>query len=185
MFEKNEELDALQVSNEKLAVIKTEMFDKCDKLSKEILLNENRWDFLLKIQVNAKGNIAGIIHNESFFQNYYYLLMDTSWREQNDWIHRDADNRLLQPLLAIHLCPQRNLRAKSECSADAVRVYFEQEIEPKLQLMKSVKPDAELMTKNLQILLRKSFVSLEQHNKTIWTYRAIQQIYDKMRHDVR
>lgn len=54
MFEKNEQLDAIQMSNEKLTNSKTESFDKCDKLSKEILLNENQWDFLLKIQVNLR-----------------------------------------------------------------------------------------------------------------------------------
>lgn len=52
VFERNEELDAIQMSNAKLMKEKTELFDKCDKLSKEILLNENRWDFLLKIQVS-------------------------------------------------------------------------------------------------------------------------------------
>lgn len=111
--------------------------------------------------------------------------MDASWREENDWIHRDVNNRLLQPLEAIHMCPRRNLRTKSECSADAVRIYFEHEIEPKLEQMKSIEPNAKIMTKNLNNLLKKSFVSLEQHNKTIWTYKAIQQIYDKMRKDVR
>lgn len=111
--------------------------------------------------------------------------MDASWREENDWIHRDSENRLLQPLVAIHTCPRRYLRAKAECSADAVRIHFEHEIEPKLAQMKSIEPDAELMTKNLNILLRKSFVSLEQHNKTVWTYRTIQEVYDQMRHDVR
>lgn len=53
MFAKNEALDAIQKSNAKLVNVKTELFDKCDKLSKEILLNESRWDFLLKIQVDA------------------------------------------------------------------------------------------------------------------------------------
>lgn len=110
--------------------------------------------------------------------------MDATWREENDWIHRDSQNRLQQPLTAIHTCPQRYLRPKTECSADSVRMYFMDEIEPKLEQMKSIEPDAKLMTKNLNILFRKSFVSLEQHNKTIWTYKAIQQVYDQMRHDV-
>lgn len=51
MFEKSEALDIIQMSNEKLAIVKNDLYDKCDKLSKEILLSENRWDFLLKIQV--------------------------------------------------------------------------------------------------------------------------------------
>lgn len=111
--------------------------------------------------------------------------MEASWREENDWIHRDSSGQLLQPLVAIHTCPHRYIRTKSECSAEAVRLHFEREIEPKLEQMKSVKPDAKLMTNNLNILLRKSFVSLEQHNKTIWTYKTIQKIYEQMRHDVR
>lgn len=51
--------------------------------------------------------------------------------------------------------------------------------------MKLIEPNAKVMTKNLNILLRKSFVSLEQHNKTIWSYKAIQEFHDQMRHDVR
>lgn len=53
VFEKNEALDAIQMSNAKLVTQKTELFEKYDKLSKEILLDENLWDFLLKIRVNA------------------------------------------------------------------------------------------------------------------------------------
>lgn len=111
--------------------------------------------------------------------------MDASWREENDWIHRDSENRLMQPLVAIHSCPKRYLRTKSECMVEAVRTYFEHEIEPKLEQMKSIEPDAEVMTKNLNILFRKSFVSLEQHNKTIGQYKTIQKFHDQMRHDVR
>lgn len=118
-------------------------------------------------------------------QNYYYLLMDASWREQNDWIHCDSQGQLLQPLVAIHTCPHRYLRTKSMCSADAVRLHFEREIEPKLERMKSIEPVAKLMTENLNILMRKAFVSLQQHNKTVWTYKGIHQIYEQMRHDVR
>lgn len=189
VFEKNEALDTIQMSNGKLAIVNNDLYDKCDKLSKEILLNENRWDFLLKIQVNMTNTkwpfqqtLYPIFHP---FQNYYYLLMDASWRGENDWIHRDSENRLMQPLVAIHSCPKRYLRTKSECSADAVRTYFEHEIEPKLGQMKSIVPNAEMMSKNLNVLLRKSFVSLEQHNKTIWSYKAIQEFHDQMTHDVR
>lgn len=112
--------------------------------------------------------------------------MEASWREENDWIHRDEENnRLLQPLEAIKACPRRNLRTKSECTANAVRVYFDREIEPKLDQIKSIEPDAKVMSKNLAVLWRKSFVSLEQYNKTVFLHRDIEEMHEKMTKDVR
>lgn len=67
--------------------------------------------------------------------------MDLVWRKQNDWIHRDSENRLLEPLQAIHLCGERNIREKSILSAEAVQRYFV-ENERNLDKMKAIQPDA-------------------------------------------
>lgn len=110
--------------------------------------------------------------------------MNTEWRQQHDWIHRDNEQKLLTPLVAIHRCAQRNIRSKAICSGDAVKQYFENEIKPNLEKMIAIRPNAELLRDNLNVLMKKSFVSLNQHNKTIWVYKEIEQMHKKLKDDV-
>lgn len=78
--------------------------------------------------------------------------MNTEWRLINDWIHRDEYDQLLSPLIAIKHCAKRNMRDKLECNGFAVKKHFEVEIEPILNRMKTVDPDANLLKEvNLEI----------------------------------
>lgn len=78
-------------------------------------------------------------------QNYYYLLMDMQWREQNDWIHRnEAANQLLIPLDGIRFCGQRNVRPKRCSTAEAVQEHFETVNLPHLERMKEIRPETDV-----------------------------------------
>ena len=156
-----------------------------EKLTKEILLTEREWEFLLQIQA------------------YYYLVMDMDWRQQHDWIHRDVDGRLLTPLQAIADCARRNLRLKTECDGFAVKNHFETNIQPNLGRMAEVQPNGELLKKVrglevtgqgryfiesflqcLECLMKKSFTNLGQHNKTLWMHIEFVQMHEQLKTDV-
>lgn len=75
--------------------------------------------------------------------------MDVEWREENDWIHRNFDNKLLEPLQAIVLCSQRNIREKIVSSAEAVQMHYDEYITEKLEKMKAIQPKVDLLQKVL------------------------------------
>lgn len=68
--------------------------------------------------------------------------MDVEWRNEHDWIHRDANNRLLMPLEGIKFCGERNIRPKVLCSAEAVNDHFERKIKPNFDKIKATQPNA-------------------------------------------
>lgn len=118
------------------------------------------------------------------FKNYYYLLMDLSWRNENDWIHRNDDNKLLEPLQAINYCRKRNIREKNQSSGEAVQLHYECEIERKLPKMMAITPNAGLLQKCIESLLKKSFANLKQYNKMTWVYNDIKRQHEKLKEHV-
>lgn len=110
--------------------------------------------------------------------------MDLSWRNENDWIHRDDDNKLLEPLQAINGCKKRNIREKNQSSGEAVQLHYECEIERNLPKMMAITPDTALLQKCTKSLLKKSFANLKQYNKTTWVYNDIKRQLEKLNEDV-
>lgn len=74
-------------------------------------------------------------------QNYYYLMMNKSWRLENDWIHRNENGVLMSQLVAYKHCCTMNIREKSEISGFAVKRHYEKVIEPNLEKMMSCVPE--------------------------------------------
>lgn len=116
-------------------------------------------------------------------QSYYYLVMETKWREENDWIHRDKNNRLLPLFEAVQNCSSQNMQTKIDCSAEMVQNFSK--ILPQIDRMKQMKPDEEMLKRNLNVLLVKSVVSKEQHNKALWSFNEFHSVLDKMKDEVR
>lgn len=115
----------------------------------------------------------------SFTQNYYYLLQRSEWRETNDWIHRESGQ--LQPLLvAFKHCSTRNIREQRDCLAFSIIDFFNDEIQPHLEKMRSIQPDAELLSAGLKGLTEKALTGLRQHNKTFWMYKLIYKFFYKI-----
>lgn len=73
--------------------------------------------------------------------------MDLEWRQENDWIHRNAENELLAPLEAIKYCSKRNIREKFSSSAEAVEAHFRSRNALDLEQMKTVQPQADTLKK--------------------------------------
>lgn len=73
--------------------------------------------------------------------------MDLEWRQENDWIHRNAEHELLLPLEAIKYCNKRNIREKFVSSAEAVEAHFKCKSALDLEKMKDVQPHAATLKK--------------------------------------
>lgn len=73
--------------------------------------------------------------------------MDLEWRQEKDWIHRNAENELLTPLKAIKYCSKRNIREKLISSAEAVEAHFKCKSALDLEQMKAVQPQADTLKK--------------------------------------
>lgn len=110
--------------------------------------------------------------------------MDAEWRQKNDWIHRDQDNVLLTPLKAIQNYAKKCIRPKIECTAFAVKDYFNAQTIPNLEKMKANPPDSKRLTKCLENLQQTSFVNLIQFNKNAWIYKEIEQLYENYKAEV-
>lgn len=86
-------------------------------------------------------------------QNYYYLVQDTEWREENDWIHREND-QVQAPLVAFTFCGSRNIRPQTDCLAFSIKDFFEQNVVHNLPKMRGIKPDPEMLSKVGIMVLR-------------------------------
>lgn len=157
VIEKNKQLESFERINYKLKDELEQLREDHDKLSKDILLSETEWEFLIKIQVRYSTIFSKLTHELNYFdfcplQNYYYLLMDIEWRNEHDWIHRNSKNCLLTPLEGIKFCGERNIRPKTVCSADAVKEYFISEIKPNFDKINAIQPDTNQL-KNVKFTL--------------------------------
>lgn len=110
--------------------------------------------------------------------------MDLSWRNEHDWIHRDDDNRLMEPLQAINFCRKRNIREKNQSSGEAVQLHYECENERNLPKMMAIHPDSTLLQKCTESLLKQSFANLKQYNKINLVFNDIKRQHEKLKEDV-
>lgn len=88
-----------------------------------------------------------ILLRPKFLQNYYYILQDSEWRSDNDWIHVDANGIIQSPLVAIHNCKVTNIRPRTDCSGYSIKIYFENELSKNFDKMKSVVPQLDRLKK--------------------------------------
>lgn len=78
-------------------------------------------------------------------QNYYYLVQSDKWRLANDWIHVDEQGKLQPAMVAYKFCGTRHIRQSLECCGFLVKAFFEANIDPHLDRMKSVQPETEAL----------------------------------------
>lgn len=144
-----------------------EQQDKCLKAELEhvteaLLAIEQRWDTIMRLQ------------------NYYYALMDTEWRKENDWIHRRVlDGQMEVAIYSVERCRSANIRDKSDPSGFAIIDYITNNIFPNMQQMRRVKPDLATLKKSLNLMQSEVFTYLSQYNKTLSLYESISQIFQE------
>lgn len=95
-----------------------------------------------------KKNISKVLLNETHsFQNYYYILQDSEWRQVHDWIHIDSIGAIQSPLQAINNCKTKNIRVRTDCSGFTIKIHFDNETSKHLENMRSVSPNSDLLKK--------------------------------------
>lgn len=101
------------------------------------------------------------------FQNYYYLLMHPLWRIEHDWIHRNKSGELDFLKKSIVYCKKIHIRSKSvsEISLHAIKAFFEGAIEPKVDRMRQITPDASLLKESLGSIKSNVLGILSKHNE--------------------
>lgn len=158
LIEKTNQLKPLEMETQLLEEREQSLRAKLEHVTESLLGIEQRWDTILKLQ------------------NYYYALMSTEWRKQNDWIHRRAsDGQLENAIYSVDRCRTANIRNKSDPNGFAIIAYFDEHILPNLEKMREVQPDLQLLKKGLHSMQAEVFTYLNQYNKTLWLSDKIAQ----------
>lgn len=93
--------------------------------------------------------------------------MHPLWRIANDWIHRNKSGELDFLKKSLVYCKKINIRSKSvsEISLHAIKDFFERSIEPKLDRMRQITPEAALLKVSLGSIKSNVLGILNKHNE--------------------
>lgn len=161
LIEKTNKLKPLEVATHQLVEREKCLRAKLGHITEALLGTEQAWDKIMKLQ------------------NYYYALMNTEWRKENDWIHRGDSGELEIAIYSIERCRTANIRCKNDPSGFAVIEYFEAHIFPNIERIRKVKPELELLKKGLNSMQSEVFTYLNQYNKTLAVFEKIMHTFQK------
>lgn len=93
--------------------------------------------------------------------------MHPLWRIANDWIHRNKTGELDFLKKSLVYCKKIHIRSKSvsEISLHAIKDFFERAIEPKLDRMRQIVPEASLLKISLGSIKSNVLGILNKHNE--------------------
>lgn len=93
--------------------------------------------------------------------------MHPLWRIDNDWIHRNKTGELDFLKKSLVYCKKIHIRSKSvsEISLHAIKDFFERSIEPKLDRMRQITPEASLLKISLASIKSNVLGILNKHNE--------------------
>lgn len=103
--------------------------------------------------------------------------MPPLWRLKHDWIHRSKSGQLDFLRKSVIYCKKIHIRSKSvtEISLHSIKKFFETVIEPiKLDQMRQVKPDVEMLKKSLEGIKSNVLGVLNKHNEIMMKSSEIQ-----------
>jgi hypothetical protein len=93
--------------------------------------------------------------------------MQPLWRISNDWIHRNKAGELDFLKKSVIYSKKIHIRSKSvsEISLHAIKDFFERAIEPKLDQMRQIVPEASLLRASLGSIKSNVLGILDKHNE--------------------
>lgn len=104
------------------------------------------------LNYNEKPKNLKLIQARYSLQNYYYILQDCEWRQENDWIHIDSNGDIQSPLQAINNCKTKNIRLRTDCSGFSIHSHFDNETSKHLDKMRSISPATDLLKKVVHLI---------------------------------
>lgn len=132
--------------------------DVLANLDKQIIYTEDLWQYRV------------------ILQNLHYLVNDMLWRQEHDWIHRLEDGSQENYRSAIKARPTKNIRARGEDSASAVKHFYENiyEKHPVLMELNSSKAFLSALLK----LKQKTFINLLELHYSMWIQQDLENELD-------
>ncbi|XP_035777910.1 uncharacterized protein LOC118459012 [Anopheles albimanus] len=133
--------------------------NKMDSVTERILLLEERWNRVMQIR------------------NYYYMLMDSQWRLQNDYFHRASDGSLLTVSESIRNCKSLFIRTEGNNIATEIAEFYLEKAFPELERLPSCEPDAELLRRGLVQLNLRTIDLISKYNQKLMVFSKIDYHY--------
>ncbi|XP_053676366.1 uncharacterized protein LOC128726576 [Anopheles nili] len=133
--------------------------NRTDAITERILLLEERWTRVMQIR------------------NYYYLLMDSQWRLENDFFHRAEDGSLLTVPESIQNCKTIFIRTEGNNIGTEIAQFYLQQTFPALERLPGCEPDVELLQRGLMLLNLRTIDLISKYNQKLMVFSKIDYHY--------
>ncbi|XP_035906981.1 uncharacterized protein LOC118509865 [Anopheles stephensi] len=157
----DQEKEATQESVRLRALLQNRQ-NRMDSITERILLLEQRWTKVMQIR------------------NYYYLLMDSQWRLENDFFHRAPDGSLYTVSESIRNCKSIFIRTEgSNIGTEIARFYLEKTF-PELERLPGCEPDVVLLQRGLTQLNLRTIDLINKYNQKLMVFSKIDYHYKEV-----
>uniref|UniRef100_A0A182R3X9 Uncharacterized protein n=1 Tax=Anopheles funestus TaxID=62324 RepID=A0A182R3X9_ANOFN len=146
----------------RLRTILQDRQNKMDSITERILLLEQRWTKVMQIR------------------NYYYLLMDSQWRLENDFFHRAADGSLYTVSESIKNCKSIFIRTEGTNIGTEIAAFYLEKTFPELARLPGCEPDAALLQRGLTQLNLRTIDLINKYNQKLMVFSKIDYHYKEV-----
>uniref|UniRef100_A0A182P5S6 DUF4200 domain-containing protein n=1 Tax=Anopheles epiroticus TaxID=199890 RepID=A0A182P5S6_9DIPT len=136
--------------------------NKMDTVTERILLLEQRWTKVMQIR------------------NYYYLLMDSQWRLENDFFHRAPDGSLYTVSEAIRNCKSLFIRTEGRNVGTEIAAFYTEKTFSELERLPGCEPDAALLQRGLAQLNLRTIDLINKYNQKLMVFSKIDYHYKEV-----
>ncbi|XP_065075827.1 uncharacterized protein LOC135699474 [Ochlerotatus camptorhynchus] len=148
-----------QQESKRLRNVLQDRQNKIEAITEKILLLEERWTKIMQMR------------------NYYYLLMDSQWRLQNDHLHRSSNGILLSVSESVWNCKSLFIRTEGINIGTEIAAFYEERIFPELEKHPSCVPDPALFLKGLGQINHRTIELIQKYNNKLMVFSRIDYHY--------
>ncbi|XP_052898004.1 uncharacterized protein LOC128304805 [Anopheles moucheti] len=146
----------------RLRTILQDRQNKMDSITERILLLEQRWTRVMQIR------------------NYYYLLMDSQWRLENDFFHRAPDGSLYTVSESIKNCKSIFIRTTGSNVGTEIAAFYLEKTFPELARLPGCEPDVVLLQRGLTQLNLRTIDLINKYNQKLMVFSKIDYHYKEV-----
>ncbi|XP_053665487.1 uncharacterized protein LOC128714636 [Anopheles marshallii] len=146
----------------RLRTILQDRQNKMDSITERILLLEQRWTKVMQIR------------------NYYYLLMDSQWRLENDFFHRAPDGSLYTVSESIKNCKSIFIRTAGSNIGTEIAAFYLEKTFPELARLPGCEPDVVLLQRGLTQLNLRTIDLINKYNQKLMVFSKIDYHYKEV-----
>ncbi|XP_050078972.1 uncharacterized protein LOC126565806 [Anopheles maculipalpis] len=157
----DQEKEATQESVRLRALLQNRQ-NRMDSITERILLLEQRWTKVMQIR------------------NYYYLLMDSQWRLENDFFHRAPDGSLYTVSESIKNCKSIFIRTEGSNIGTEIASFYLEKTFPELERLPGCVPDVGLLQRGLTQLNLRTIDLINKYNQKLMVFSKIDYHYKEV-----